>query len=226
MLVLALVWWAWSAYVWAANAEQEQSRCSAASCCWGWFDLHHRPLAASGVRRPGDALRLHLRRRPFAAPGPLRARGETRPCFVVGDRRVRRHGRDRHVAPHCRLVPHGPASRRALDAGGGDRLRRTRLAHSRAPSRPAAGGGRSLRRALQLVRDHLPGRIDRRDRLERERASRRTQTWSRQSLWVSSRPSACGGPTSTASPTRRRRGSAITTTPCSRRPTATATSIS
>src|SRR3954451_3382556 len=26
MLVLALVWWAWSAYVWAANAEQEASR--------------------------------------------------------------------------------------------------------------------------------------------------------------------------------------------------------
>ena len=26
MLVLALVWWAWSAYVWAANAEQEDSR--------------------------------------------------------------------------------------------------------------------------------------------------------------------------------------------------------
>jgi low temperature requirement protein LtrA len=26
MLVLALVWWAWSAYVWAANAEQEKSR--------------------------------------------------------------------------------------------------------------------------------------------------------------------------------------------------------
>jgi low temperature requirement protein LtrA len=26
MLVLALVWWAWSAYVWAANAEQEESR--------------------------------------------------------------------------------------------------------------------------------------------------------------------------------------------------------
>jgi low temperature requirement protein LtrA len=26
MLVLALVWWSWSAYVWAANAEQEQSR--------------------------------------------------------------------------------------------------------------------------------------------------------------------------------------------------------
>ncbi|MEA2190236.1 MAG: hypothetical protein QOI73_357 [Solirubrobacteraceae bacterium] len=26
MLVLALVWWAWSAFVWAANAEQEQSR--------------------------------------------------------------------------------------------------------------------------------------------------------------------------------------------------------
>ena len=25
MLVLALVWWAWSAYVWAANAEQEES---------------------------------------------------------------------------------------------------------------------------------------------------------------------------------------------------------
>jgi low temperature requirement protein LtrA len=26
MLVLALMWWAWSAYVWAANAEQEESR--------------------------------------------------------------------------------------------------------------------------------------------------------------------------------------------------------
>jgi low temperature requirement protein LtrA len=26
MLVMALVWWAWSAYVWAANAEQEASR--------------------------------------------------------------------------------------------------------------------------------------------------------------------------------------------------------
>ncbi len=26
MLLLALVWWAWSAYVWAANAEQEESR--------------------------------------------------------------------------------------------------------------------------------------------------------------------------------------------------------
>jgi low temperature requirement protein LtrA len=26
MLVLALVWWAWSAFVWAANAEQEESR--------------------------------------------------------------------------------------------------------------------------------------------------------------------------------------------------------
>lgn len=26
MLVLALVWWAWSAFVWAANAEQERSR--------------------------------------------------------------------------------------------------------------------------------------------------------------------------------------------------------
>jgi low temperature requirement protein LtrA len=26
MLLLALVWWAWSAYVWAANAEHEGSR--------------------------------------------------------------------------------------------------------------------------------------------------------------------------------------------------------
>src|SRR5437588_173112 len=26
MLVLALVWWAWSAFVWAANAEEEDSR--------------------------------------------------------------------------------------------------------------------------------------------------------------------------------------------------------
>jgi low temperature requirement protein LtrA len=26
MLVLALVWWAWSAFVWAANAEEEESR--------------------------------------------------------------------------------------------------------------------------------------------------------------------------------------------------------
>src|SRR6185437_3810944 len=26
MLILALVWWAWSAFVWAANAQEEQSR--------------------------------------------------------------------------------------------------------------------------------------------------------------------------------------------------------
>ena len=188
-------------------------------------DLHRRPLAASRVRRPGDAVRLQLRRRPFSAPGSLRARVEARPCFVVGDRRVRAHGRDRHDAPLCRLVPRPDGTRRALDAGGGDRLRRPGLAHSRAPSRPAAGGGRSFRRALQPVRDHLPGRIDRRDRPERERAT-------------DGRRPGCGrhsGPVatiglwwtySTASPARRRPGSAITTTPCWRRPTATATSIS
>ncbi len=32
MLVLALVWWAWSAFVWASNAEAETRLCSARRC--------------------------------------------------------------------------------------------------------------------------------------------------------------------------------------------------
>jgi len=29
-IVLALVWWAWSGFVWAANAEEEESRAQSA----------------------------------------------------------------------------------------------------------------------------------------------------------------------------------------------------
>ena len=90
MLVLALVWWAWSAYVWAANAEQEDSRVLRGVLLLGMVLIFIAGLALPhAFDEPGDALRLQLRRRPLAPPGPLRTRVETRQRLVVGDRRVR-----------------------------------------------------------------------------------------------------------------------------------------
>ena len=51
LLLLALVWWAWSAFVWAANAEEEDARTLRASCCWDAARLRRRSRAAVGVRR-------------------------------------------------------------------------------------------------------------------------------------------------------------------------------
>src|SRR5512133_708815 len=157
MLVLALVWWAWSAFVWAANAEQEQSRVLRGVSLLGMVFIFIVGLSlprAFGDR--GHAVRLQLRRRSLAPPGPLRTRVETWQRLVVGDRWVRHDGRDRHGASHCRFVSRRRDTGLGLDFGGGDRLRGPRVAHSRAPSRPATGGCGSLRRALRPVRDHLP----------------------------------------------------------------------
>ena len=227
MLVLALVWWAWSAYVWAANAEQEESRVLRGVLLLGMVFIFIAGLSLphafgdratlfacsyAGVRLLHLALYAHASKRGNASWSAIAGFGAT---VVIG----------------MALLIAGSfldeiGARRALDAGGGDRLRRPRLAHSRAASRSAAGGSRPLRRALQPVRDHLPGRVDRRDRPERERAADGRGSDRRRGTRPRSRPSASGGPTSTASPARRRRGSATTTTPCSRQPTATATSTS
>ena len=163
MLVLALVWWAWSAFVWAANAQDAASRAlrgmPAARRC-ARSSSAASPCPTRSAR--GDAVRGHLRGRALPAPGAVRGRLAQGQRVLVGDRRLRADGRDRD----------GPADRRARScrragqvvlwllaaaidyAGPG-------LADPRAAARPAAGGGGALRRALQPVRDHLPGRVDR-----------------------------------------------------------------
>ena len=201
MLVLALVWWAWSAYVWAANAEQEESRVLRGVLLLAMvlifiagLSLPHAfgdratlfACSYAGVRLLHLALYAYASRRGSASWSAIAGFATT---VVIG----------------MALLVAGSfldetAAGLALDAGGGDRLRGPGLAHARAPARTAAGGGRSFRRALRPVRDHLPGRVDRRDRPERERASRWTQTWSPPWPSACSRRSGCGGRTSTASP--------------------------
>ena len=54
MIVLALVWWAWSAFVWAANALESDSATLRAYLLVGdRADLRRRAGAAARVRRPG-----------------------------------------------------------------------------------------------------------------------------------------------------------------------------
>ena len=85
----------------------------------------------------------------------------------------------RHGAADRRLVLHG-GSRVALwtaavaidYAGPG-------VADARAPARPAARRRRALRRALRPVRDHLPRRVDRRDRASAPASRRSTPSSSR-----------------------------------------------
>ena len=71
------------------------------------------------------------------------------------------------------LVPRRLTARvAALARRGRDRLRGAGVADPGAAARPAAGRRRPLRRALQPVRDHLPRRVDHRDRRRRPRRSR------------------------------------------------------
>ena len=64
MLVLALVWWAWSAFVWAANAEDGRLAPLLRAVLLGAAVLIFiaGPRDSSRVRRQRDALRGHLRR--------------------------------------------------------------------------------------------------------------------------------------------------------------------
>ena len=149
MLVLALVWWAWSAFVWAANAEEEASRVLRGVLLLGMvlifiagLSLPHAfadratlfACSYAGVRVLHLALYAHASRRGQASWSAIAGFATT-------------------VAVGMTLLIAGSFlggidTRRALDAGSRNRLRRPRLAHARAPSGPAAGGGCSLRGAL------------------------------------------------------------------------------
>jgi low temperature requirement protein LtrA len=48
LLVLALVWWAWSAFVWAANAQAETER-SVTVALLGWLGSGLHGLAVAGI---------------------------------------------------------------------------------------------------------------------------------------------------------------------------------
>ena len=169
MLVLALVWWAWSAYVWAANAEQEQSRVLRGVLLLAMvfvfvagvslphaFDDASTLFACSyaGVRLLHLALYAHASRRGSASWSVIAGFAIT---VVIG----------------MALLVAGSLLDESLRvwlwtlavaidyAGPG-------VADARAVARPAAGRCRALRRALQPVRDHLPRGVDRRDRPQRE----------------------------------------------------------
>ena len=81
MLVLALVWWAWSAFVWAANAQEEQSRMLRACLLVGMVLVFVVGLAvphAFGTQRA--AVRRRLRVGAVSAPRGLRRRRAPRQC--------------------------------------------------------------------------------------------------------------------------------------------------
>ena len=68
MIVLALVWWAWSAFVWAANAEEERSRAFHGILLLGMMLVFVAGLALPSAFRRGDAVRRVLRRGSVAPP--------------------------------------------------------------------------------------------------------------------------------------------------------------
>ena len=158
MLVLALVWWAWSAYVWAANAEQQRSRVLRGVLLLGMvlifiagLSLPHAfgeratvfACSYAGVRLLHLALYAHASKRGNASWSAIAGFATTvaigMALLIAGS----------FLGETTRVVLWTLAV--AIDYAG------SRLAHSRAPSRSAGGGGRPLRRALQPVRDHLPG---------------------------------------------------------------------
>ena len=100
MLVLALVWWAWSAFVWAANAHDPEhpAVCGVLLLAMGLAFLVALAVPA-GVGRRGDVLRAHVHRRPAPAPRALHGRVTPRQRVVRRDRRVRaRHSRSGWVS--------------------------------------------------------------------------------------------------------------------------------
>ncbi len=222
LIVLALIWWAWSAFVWAANAHDTDSPTLQAALLRGpRADLRRRAGRATHVRERGDAVRMHLRRRALPASRAVRGRLAPRERGVERDRRLRGHGHGRDGAAGRRLVPRHDLAHAAVGGRGGDRLRRAGVADARAPARTAAGRGGALRRALRPLRDHLPRRVDHLDRRRRERAAPRRAARRRAGLRPRHHGRRCGGRTSTVSPRRASAACACTTTPCSRPPTRT-----
>ena len=116
MLLLALVWWAWSAFVWAANAEQEESRVLRGILLVAMVFVFIAGLALPEAFGEEAVLfaccyaavrLLHL---------ALYAEASwTRQRVMVGDRRVRGDGGDRPGAPGRRRLRR--TSQRARSSG-------------------------------------------------------------------------------------------------------------
>ena len=94
MLVLALVWWAWSAYVWAANAQTAASPTLRACLLISAISIFISGLSvphAFGSEATLFAVTYAIVR--FLHLGAVRRRLAQGQREVVGDRRFRGHGR-------------------------------------------------------------------------------------------------------------------------------------
>ena len=90
LIVLALVWWAWSAFVWAANAEDEESRTLRAILLLGMLLVFIAGLALPSAFSGKATLFAVCYRRPVPASRHVRARGAR-----AATRRGRRSARSR-----------------------------------------------------------------------------------------------------------------------------------
>ena len=166
VLVFAVLWWAWGAYVVAH--QHRRHRCAARPPRRHGGRARrprHRPGGADGVGRRRNGLRPRLPRRDAAAPGPVRPRRREPRLDPAGHRPARPHQPRRRGGaagggPGGRRCPGGP-----VGAGRGDRLRRAVPHRRRGLHRPPV----ALRRAPRPDRDHRPRRVDRRHRGLRRR---------------------------------------------------------
>ncbi len=225
MLMLALVWWAWSAYVWVMNAHDPESPAVRVALL-----LAAGLIFIAGLALPqafhGEGMLFAVTyvcvRLAHLAPLRRRRRGAAGAAWsaIAGFGVTVLIGMGLLLAGSLRA--RRPA-RRAVDRRGGDRLRRARLADARAAARAAAGRRRALRRALRPVHHHLPRRVRRRDRRGRAGPAPRRVAARRGRADARDHRRAVVGVLHALRGGRRRRASRAPATRCSRRPTATAT---
>jgi low temperature requirement protein LtrA len=114
MLVLALVWWAWSAFVWATNAQDPAS-----GIFRGVILLATVLIFLVGLAVP----------QAFGSEGLIFAVTYTGVrLFHSRHRRILSHNSDRHGAAHRRRIHRRNLAHRAVGACRGDRLRGTGVA--------------------------------------------------------------------------------------------------
>ena len=187
MVVLALVWWAWSAFVWAANAQEATRRRCGRPAGRARADLRRRAGGAARLRARGTLFAVTYAGVRFLHLGGLRRRLAPRQRRAERDRRLRRHRRRSAWRCCSRGVPRHGLARVALwaaavaidYAGPG-------VADPRAAARAAAGGRGPFRRALRRVRDHLPRRVDHRRRRRARAPSRLDARPGRRARWPGS----------------------------------------
>ena len=161
MLVLALIWWAWSAFVWAANAQSTTSPAMRLCLLLATVFIMISGLAVPHAFGSSGLLfavtytvvrLLHL-----ALYADASRKGNASWSAIAGFGTA--------VLIGMSLLVAGAVSTGRRDSdlarGSGDRLCGAGVADARATSGTPRGRRRALRRALQPVRDHLPRRVDR-----------------------------------------------------------------